>query len=295
LLAVALPASADDPSRKPPMPAPESQGTHTSPFDAMAEGATEESTDKLIWKLLGTPKGAHASRKRYLDLMKLSLTDLLYENNPEHRMRRIEGWDWPGRAYTMIGLRRLDNIESCFERVLSNKVPGDLIEAGAWRGGATIFMRALLAAYEVRDRTVWVADSFEGMPVPDLAKYPADEAMDLSDVEELAVSLEEVQRNFRRYGLLDNQVRFLKGWFKDSLPGAPIAQLAILRLDADLYESTMDAMKHLYPKLSTGGCVIVDDYWIPACKKAITDYRSEHGITDEIVPIDMEGAYWIRR
>jgi hypothetical protein len=295
LLAVAAPALADEPAPKPPAPVPESPGKQVSPFDALAKGATERSTDKLIRKILGSPTGALASRKRYLDLMKLSLTDLLYENDPETRMKRIEGWDWPGRAYTMTGLRRLANLESCFERVLSNKVPGDLIEAGAWRGGATIYMRALLAAYDVRDRTVWVADSFEGMPVPDAARYPADEKMDLSDVEELAVSLQEVKRNFRRYGLLDDQVRFLKGWFKDSLPGAPIKQLAILRLDADLYESTMDAIKHLYPKLSPGGCLIVDDYWIPACEQAITDYRSEHGITDEIVRIDTQGVFWIKR
>jgi hypothetical protein len=287
-------ADAEDSSRKPPTPVPASLGK-PSPFDGLATGATEESTDKLAWEVLGKAEGPDANRKRYLDLMKLSLTDLSYENNPQARMRRIEGWDWPGRAYTMIGLRRLDNIESCFERVLSNKVPGDLIEAGAWRGGATIFMRALLAAYDVRDRTVWVADSFEGMPVPDAVKYPADESMDLSNDKDLAVSIEEVQRNFRRYGLLDGQVRFLKGWFKDSLPSAPIKQLAILRLDADLYESTMDAIKNLYPKLSAGGCLIVDDYWLPACKKAITDYRSEHSITDEIVSIDKEGVYWIKR
>src|SRR5262249_24101476 len=143
LLAVTGIASADEPARKAPTAAPK----HASPFDGLANDATEESTDKLIDELLGKPDGTNPNPPRYLDLMKLSLTDLSYENNPQERMKRIEGWDWPGRAYTMIGIRRLNNIQSCFERVLTNKVPGDLLEAGAWRGGATIFMRALLAAY----------------------------------------------------------------------------------------------------------------------------------------------------
>ena len=194
----------------------------------------------------------------------------------------------------MIGVRRLNNLQECFEHVVNDDVPGDLIEAGAWRGGATIFMRALLEAYDVRDREVWVADSFEGMPKPDPANYPADENLDLSSFEMLAVAVEEVQRNFRRYGLLDDRVHFLKGWFKDSLPDAPIEKLAILRLDADLYESTMDALVPLYPKLSSGGCLIIDDYWVPACAKAIHDYRAEHGIVEPIRRIDEMSAYWIK-
>jgi len=72
----------------------------------------------------------------------------------------------------------------------------------------------------------------------------------------LAVSLERVQDNFRRYGLLDRQVRFLKGWFRDTLPAAPIERLAILRLDGDLYESTIQALGALHGKVSAGGVVM---------------------------------------
>lgn len=259
------------------------------------EKYSEDETTGLILSLLSTPEEPPSTRDLYLDLMKLSLTDLLYENDQEGRRKRVEGWDWPSRAYTMIGLRRLNNIEDCVEQVLEDGVPGDLIEAGAWRGGATIFMRALLEAYGVSDRKVWVADSFEGLPPPDLEKYPADAGLDLSQIDALAVSQEEVQRNFRRYGLLDEQVVFLKGWFKDTLPGAPIDQLAVLRLDADLYESTMDGLTYLYPKVAPGGCVIIDDYAIPACHKAVTDYREKFGITDPIQKIDATGVYWRKR
>ncbi len=87
---------------------------------------------------------------------------------------RAVGRDWPARADSMIGLRRMDNIQDCIETVIRDDVPGDLIETGVWRGGATIFMRGVLKAYEDTTRTVWVADSFEGLPPPDPARYPAD-------------------------------------------------------------------------------------------------------------------------
>src|SRR5262245_25903556 len=199
---------------------------------------TEEATTDLAWSLLPRAEGPDADRRRFLNLLKLSLVDLLYEDDPRARRSAVEGWGWPARAMSMIGLRRLNNLERCVEYVMANDVPGDVIETGAWRGGAAIFMRALLDVHGARDRVVWVADSFDGMPVPAPDKYPADRDLDFSHVSRLTVSLEEVQRNFRRFGSLDDRVRFLKGWFKDTLPGAPIARLAILRMDGDLYEST---------------------------------------------------------
>jgi len=193
----------------------------------------------------------------------------------------------------MIGLKRLDNLEFCIEQVITNGVVGDFIETGVWRGGATIFMRAVLKAYGVTDRCVWVADSFEGLPPPNTGKYPYDAGDRLHEATQLAVSLEQVKANFDRYGLLDNQVRFLKGWFRDTLPAAPIERLAVLRLDGDMYQSTMDALVNLYPKVSQGGYVIVDDYGaIPACRQAVNDYRSANGITEEIRDIDWTGIFW---
>jgi len=209
---------------------------------------------------------------------------------------RLEGRDWPGTAHTMIGLARLNNLQQCVERVLREGVPGDFIETGVWRGGACIFMRAILKAHGVTDRSVWVADSFAGVPAPSPDKYPADVPTEFYSqfytANELAVSMEQVQDHFSRYGLLDGQVRFLKGWFSETLPSAPIESLAVARLDGDLYESTMDALVALYPKLSAGGFLIIDDYYLPNCGKAVQDYRSQHGITDEIIPIDWAAVYW---
>jgi hypothetical protein len=229
----------------------------------------------------------------YLDLMMRCLTDWLYDAFDEPI--RAEGLDWPARAHTMIGLKRLANLRACVEDVLARKVPGDLIETGAWRGGATILMRAILKAHGVTDRLVWVADSFAGLPPPNPGRFPQDEGSSLHTFGILAVTLEEVHANFRRYGLLDEQVRFLKGWFQDTLPAAPIERLAVLRLDGDLYQSTMEALESLYDKLSAGGYVIVDDYGImAACRQAVHDFRDARGIRDAIRPIDWAGVYWRR-
>jgi len=195
----------------------------------------------------------------------------------------------------MIGLMRLDNLQQCIIDVLKSKIPGDLIECGAWRGGATILMRAVLQAYGVKDRKVWVADSFQGLPKPDIQNYPADKGIDLSEIDELAVSVDQVKANFRRYSLLDDQVKFLVGWFKDSLPKAPIERLSVLRVDGDLYESTWEALQYLYPKLSIGGYCIVDDYGaIAACRRAVEDFRKANKITSELKKIDWTGVYWRR-
>lgn len=206
------------------------------------------------------------------------------------------GMDWPRQALTMIGKKRLDNIQMCVERVVQEEIPGDLLEAGVWRGGATIFMRAILRAYGDTRRKVWVADSFRGLPRPNVGKYPADDGYDLSVWQSLAVSAEEVRENFRRFGLLDDQVVFLEGWFAETLPVAPIERLSVLRLDGDLYESTMDTLEHLYGKLSPGGFAIVDDYYsAPPCRQAADDFRRTNAITEEMVRIDWSGAYWRKR
>jgi O-methyltransferase len=192
----------------------------------------------------------------------------------------------------MIGLKRLDNLQYCVSEVIRRNVPGDLIETGAWRGGASIFMRALITAYGDQNRVVWVADSFAGLPRPD-GRYPEDAGDRHWEARPFDVSLEEVKANFERYGLLDERVRFLAGWFKDTLPTAPIDRLAVLRLDGDMYSSTMDALRSLYHRLSPGGYVIVDDYGaIANCKRAVDDFRAEHRISEQIHPIDWTGVFW---
>jgi hypothetical protein len=219
------------------------------------------------------------------------LTDIANIHDPSSLTLAWEGRFESDRALTMIGMTRLNNLQFCMEDVIQRGVPGDFIEAGAWRGGATIFMRGVLKARDIKDRKVWVSDSFEGMPEATMAIDKEDHLMPQAG--QLAVSLESVKGNFTRYGLLDDQVGFLKGWFKDTFPTAPIDKLAVLRIDADLYESTMEALIYLYPKVSPGGYIIVDDAGaFPACMKAVHDFRTERQISDPLIRIDWTGVYW---
>jgi hypothetical protein len=223
----------------------------------------------------------------------LSKKNLIITGINKNGLKQREiGLGWPINGYTMIGLKRLNNIQFCIEEVIKNKVEGDFIETGVWRGGACIFAKALFEIYN-ENRKVWVADSFKGLPKPNITLYPEDEGDDLYSLEQLRISKEQVMNNFKRFDLLDDNVKFLEGWFKDTLPTAPIEKLAIVRLDGDMYESTMDGLNHLYHKLSSGGFIIIDDYGvIPACKKAVHDFRDEHGITEEIKNIDGSGYFW---
>jgi O-methyltransferase len=195
-------------------------------------------------------------------------------------------------AHTMMGRARMHHLHACLDTVLAEAIPGDLIETGVWRGGGTIFMRGFLAAHGVRDRAVWVADSFDGIPPPSL---PEDQGYVMSkDVQPFAaVPLPDVRELFERYDLLDDQVRFLPGWFRDTLPTAPIERLALMRLDGDLYESTMDALTALYDKLSPGGFVVIDDYGsVPPCRQAVETFRSARAIAAELTPIDQMAVFW---
>ncbi len=207
--------------------------------------------------------------------------------------RLAEGRVWPLTGETMIGLARLENLQTCVEQIVRTAVPGDLIETGTWRGGASIFMRGVLRALEVSDRTVWVADSFRGLPEPGEG-FPADAGDEHHRFSELAVPLVAVKDNFRRYGLLDDQVRFLEGWFGETLPSVSGVTWSLIRLDGDMYESTIDALENLYPQLSPGGFVVVDDGALGPCRQAVDDYRTRHGIDDPIQWIDWTGFFWQR-
>jgi O-methyltransferase len=198
---------------------------------------------------------------------------------------------------TMMGMGALKNLHAAMQHVVSNHVPGDFVETGVWRGGGTIYMRAFLKAYSELQRNVWVCDSFEGLPKPK-AVYSADRGSRLWESEYLAVSLDEVKENFEFYHLLDDRVKFLKGFFSDTMPAAPIGEIAVLRLDGDMYESTIVVLENLYPKVCDGGIVIIDDYgMLPECNRAVEDYRSNYGISAPLQIIGYVkgaplGAYW---
>ncbi len=240
----------------------------------------------------------------YLELLKGVLTDTIVAEEPERGTpgfgrRFIEHYFRNPRPLTCVPRRRLDHIEACVRAVVREGIEGDLIEAGVWRGGVTVFMRAVLRELDERERVVWVADSFAGLPRPDAERFPKEaRAFDSPAMQELghlAVPMERVQEGFARLSLLDRQVRFLPGWFHESLPSAPIKRLALLRVDGDFYESTQAALSILVPLVSPGGFIIVDDYgeddWTN-CREAVDEFRAAEGIESPLTAVDEYCFYW---
>lgn len=206
---------------------------------------------------------------------------------------RLEGLDWPERAHTMIGIKRLNNLQESLDYIRNNNIKGDFIETGVWRGGASIFIKFYNDLYKM-NRTVFVSDSFEGLPRPDLEKYPQDANDTHYKIDYLKVSLEEVTSNFQMYGVLDDNVIFLKGWFSDTLKDSRIKNLSLLRFDGDMYGSTIDVLENLYFKLNKNGVLIIDDYCLPNCVKAVTDFRNKYNISDKISIVDKCGVFWYK-
>lgn len=237
---------------------------------------------------------------RWLDLLEDVLTGIVTKDEPFSpwsegqfsTAARLVGEDWPHSALTMIGTARMRHLRGICEMLIQEGVPGDFVEAGVWRGGACIYMRAIIEALEQSSRRVFVADSFAGLPPPDPVNYPQDDGDLHFEVSELSVSLEEVRDNFKRFGLLDDQVVFVPGWFKDTLHKIDTDRIALLRLDGDMYESTIQGLDALYNKVVPGGVVVIDDYVLEPCAQAVVEFRSKHGINAPLQSIDRAAVWW---
>lgn len=204
---------------------------------------------------------------------------------------RLYGRDWPHSAHTMIGLKRMNNLHESLDYVRENNIQGDFIETGVWRGGASIFAKKYFDLYGM-NRKVFVADSFKGLPPPQVQEDAGDPH---HTIDFLRVSLADVQNNFKLYGALDENVIFLEGWFEDTLPNnTSIGELSVLRMDGDMYKSTMDVFDSCYHKVVKGGRVIIDDYCIPNCKNAVHKFREVNSFTEEITVIDQCGIFWTK-
>jgi len=206
---------------------------------------------------------------------------------------RVAGEDWPLHAESMIGLKRMNNLQYCISEIHKNNIEGDLIETGVWRGGASIFMKANLIALKDEKRKIYVCDSFRGLPKPD-PKVHQDRGDKLHSFDYLAVSKSNVIDNFKKYNVLDHNILFVEGWFKDTLPTLRGNKFSLLRLDGDMYESTMDALTNLYDGLTGGGFIIIDDWTLTGCRQAVLDFRKERGIADPMQEIDASSVYWCK-
>jgi O-methyltransferase len=244
---------------------------------------------------------AHFHRDAYIDLVKRSIANYLYLGGEAsfEKFRCVNHYDlqhgqWkidvPARPVTLLTKSQLDLIEHAVVAVEDHGVPGDFIEAGVWRGGVIILMRALIDAYQIADRRVFAADSFAGIPKN---IHATNDPVDMWNDRWIA-SLEEVQWNIARFGVLDDRILFLPGFFSDSLKHLARERFALIRLDSDSYDSVETSLDYLYPLVSKGGIVIIDDWHLPGCKMAVTDYRSRHGIADE-VKVYEGNAYWTKQ
>jgi O-methyltransferase len=237
-------------------------------------------------------------QRMYLDTCAKTLVDYYYipiSVQTGHRFTEFDlqhGTTWPDRAVSMIGLRALKNIQVCLETILRENIAGDLVEAGVWKGGASMFMRAILRAHGEQTKKLFICDSFEGLPPPE-SQYEADHGDTHHTVKYLAVDLESVKQNFRRFGCQHPKNVFVKGWFKDTLSQLPTDQVALLRLDGDMYGSTMETLEALYDKVVPGGFILVDDYGLTGCKMAIDAFRKLRHITEPIIEVTAtQKVFW---
>jgi O-methyltransferase/8-demethyl-8-(2,3-dimethoxy-alpha-L-rhamnosyl)tetracenomycin-C 4'-O-methyltransferase len=239
-------------------------------------------------------------RDAYLDVVKRTITNYPYlggSSSPadfavvKHYDLENARWriDPLSRPMTLLTRAQLDLIEEIVDTVHDLKVPGDLLEAGVWRGGAVAFMRAVLHAYQVSGRRVFAADSFAGIPQNTRALGdPVDQWTD-----RWAASLDEVRGNLNRLGLLDERIVFVPGYFEDTLASLKNERFALIRLDSDSYDSVMTSLERLYPLLSKSGFVVVDDWHLGGCRKAVEDYRARHRIQGE-VQVAHGNAFWAK-
>jgi len=217
---------------------------------------------------------------------------------PFNKEVRWQGADWCEYCFTMAGGARVQNVRDLVEETISAGVPGDWLEAGAWRGGCSIMARVVQTVLgEEKHRRTYVCDSFAGLP---LSSTSADHD-GWNKMHFLEVSQSEVERNFEQFVPLDGNVRFRKGYFSESLPEVRKElrrdgrQLAVLRGDGDMYESYMDILYNLYEFVSVGGYFICDDCpAIAEAKKAIEDFRKHHAIEDPLQTVDGSamGTFW---
>lgn len=194
------------------------------------------------------------------------------------------------RPYTMLWNRRLFSLARSVRTVIREGVPGDFVECGVWRGGASFLMADLLRRYQISDRRVWLFDSFRGLPAPTDLDGPAAadyvQAVDSPKyLDNCSASIEEVEAAAERLGLAP-RIRTIKGWFDETLPQFRnnVGPIALLRVDADWHDSVLCCLESLYDQVSPGGFVIFDDYndW-DGCAIAVHEFLGARHLSHRLV------------
>jgi len=204
------------------------------------------------------------------------------------------------RPYTMTSPERLFASIEAARYAIAAGIPGGIVECGVWRGGSMMAAALALKARGDTSRGLYLFDTFEGMSAPtdkdvtidgkaasELLETPRSTA---ADSPWCYAGLDDVRANLGSTGYPAEHIHFVQGKVEDTLPSRAPQSIAVLRLDTDWYESTRHELEHLYPRLSAGGVLIIDDYghW-EGCRKAVDEYFAQKGIPLLLARIDYTG------
>lgn len=207
--------------------------------------------------------------------------------------------------YTFVGVGGLEATYKLCKRVIDQSLPGSFVELGVARGGCAAMMAGVAFREQDSHRVLWLFDSFEGLPdpteddfIPGKGNETGDHVRPLPKGACLGTE-EEVRRLFfEEFGFSKERVRFVKGWFHETLPshGKEIGKIAVLRIDGDWYESTKCCLQYLYDQVVTGGSVIIDDYEsCHGCRKAVDEFLAANALNGIRLEYDRRGgAYFIK-
>jgi O-methyltransferase len=228
----------------------------------------------------------------------------LRDTHPDLDARFLELYPLCAPA-TMTTPERMYALYQAVSHVDAAGIDGDVVECGVWRGGSSMLAASTLLALGDEARSLWLYDTFEGMPEPGPADvhYTGeqmaavwDRYRDDRESGVLAYSaLDEVQANMASTGFPAERTHYVKGRVEDTIPARIPERIAVLRLDTDWYESTLHELVHLYPRLQPGGVLIIDDYghWQGA-RQAVDEYFDGRGIPMLLNRIDYTGRIAVK-
>jgi hypothetical protein len=203
--------------------------------------------------------------------------------------------------YTMTSETAVYALADGVRYIVANGIPGAIVECGVWRGGSMMAVARVLLELGETDRDLYLFDTFEGMPAPTSrdVEWGGDPALELLAGERrdddstlwAQAPLEHVRSALHATGYPTSKIHFVPGRVEETIPDAAPASIAILRLDTDWYESTKHELNHLYPRLASGGVLIIDDYgWWQGAREATDEYFREAGRTPFLVRVDDAGV-----
>jgi len=250
-------------------------------------GGEQEIRSEIGCQPLGTEQ-----RDCVLNLTLNAVTGSLFDEYSEFNAQTREGGnDWPGEVgHTMIGMKRGRNFVMTIESVIAQGLAGDIVELGVWRGGAMILAQAVLQVHcQTCNRRAILFDMFGVLDKTTGGYGKADSY--------LAVSKEQVQKNFVKYNLLNDNVRFIQGMFDLTVAPyaavAPLRPIAVLRIDGNFYKSYMDPLQYFYERVPVGGYIIFDDIGSHRqVQEAWADFQKWNGVVVQIQKIDRHGAFF---